>query len=251
MNDRKESDARVPGWKIIRFPDRGTIRYRSPNGEEVGAWAYNSVLKHYQKTGVASPSPLGTRWKAFQKDGTVSPAISHDNSGSSISFDVPNTDEQISIDIPEASPRSTKRSGLFSSRELSLGYSNVFIILTSIIAMALQLPEAQMNEVEIKAISIPLGNITERSKYNRTVGKMLVNNVDYMQLGYALYLYFDRVSKAMRERSANNRSIKDAGQTKQPISGQPGTNGHGTGSQSAGVFLRPTPTGHRGITGIN
>ena len=247
--DRKESDARVPGWTLLKAPGKG-VRYRAPDGSEVGYYAYKSALTHYEKTGVAPQSPLGTRWMQYQKEGaSIFSTDSHDKSSMRKEFTLPNTDETLVLDMPDPkpTPSSKTKSGLFNSKELSDGIITLLVILTSVLAVATQLPEAQMSEVELKAIAVPLGNIIERSKYNKAVGSLIVGKSDYLTLGYALYIYVDRVSSAARVRKQNavNQPVGNASQAQ----GYGAYNGAGGNlGPLNGVSLRTSPSGLRGYT---
>lgn len=248
--DRREGSARVPGWTLLKAPGKG-VRYRAPDGSEVGYYAYKSALTHYQKTGVAPQSPLGTRWMQYQKEGaSIFSGKNHDITAvpeMRKEIHLPGSDDTLVLDVPEPKLTSTSKSksGLFSSRELSEGFQAILIIATSILAAVSQLPEAQMTDMELKAICVPLGNIIERSKFNKVVGNAVVGKNDYFTLGYALYVYVDRVSSASRERKyANNQSFGNAGQT-QGYGPVGGSNGNGP---VIGVPLRVTPSGLRNFT---
>lgn len=241
-----ESPARLPGWTLLRYPDRKGVRYRAPDGNEVGAWAYNTALSSYKKTGDPPQSPVGTSWKRFQNDAGVSSRKSSVNDEMMSFIDVPGTDESISLDLPKVSttPASRTKSGLFTAKEMSEGIQTLLVILTSLMAVATSLPEAQMTENEVRAISIPLANIFERSKYNKVIGNMIVGKSDYLTLGYALYVYANRVAVAARERRDANQPIGPIGKVETaPVPGT-GLNGNGTG-----VPLRSAPSGLRGYTG--
>lgn len=244
-----ESPARLPGWTLLRNPDTKSVRYRSPTGVEVGQWAYKSAFKHYEKTGQVPNEPLGERWKKYQKDGGSSYQDKPASNILSSEFAVPNTDETVVLELPDPrpTPNSRSKAGLFTAREFADAFSTLFVILTSLIAVASQLPEAQMTDMEVKAISIPLANIIERSKYNKMVGSLVVGKSDWMTLGYALYIYFDRVSNSAKERrNAVRQSVGTSGTS--PGYGPVGHTGSGNGTIPAGVALRTTPTGLRGIT---
>jgi len=242
-----ESPARVPGWTLIRGLQKG-VRYRAPDGTEVGAWAYNTAKKQYDKTGMPPQSPIGTGWQRFQKTGSVSSHKSpvYEELVASIPI---GDDDEISLALPEVKPTANSRtkSGLFNAKELSTGLNAVLVIATSLIAVALSLPEAQMTETEVRAISIPLANIIERSKYNKTIGALIVDKSDYLTIGYTLYIYIDRVANAAKEKRLG-QSAGNISQATQPAGGGVGLNGNGGGS-AVGVPLRPTPQGLRGITG--
>ena len=243
-----ESPARLPGWTLLRYPDRKGVRYRAPDGNEVGAWAYNTALSSYRKTGDPPQSPVGTSWKKFQNNAGVSSRKSPVNDEMTSFIDVPGTDEAISLDLPQTrpTPASRTKTGLFTAKEMSEGIQTLLVILTSLMAVATSIPEAQMTETEVKAISIPLANILERSKYNKVIGNMIVGKSDYLTLGYALYVYASRVAGAARERRDANQSIGPLGKVETaPVPGTAaGLNGNG-----AGVPLRSAPTGLRGYTG--
>lgn len=246
-----ESPARIPGWTLMRNPDTKSVRYRAPDGSEVGAWAYNTTYKHYQKTGEALHSPLGTRWQHYSNSGGFSSRNQPNKDESPSKIHVPVTeDDELVLELPEPklTPASKSRSGLFTARELSDGFSAVFVILTSIMAMALALPEAQMTPTELKAISIPLGNIIERSKYNKSIGSVIVGKTDWFTLGYALFMYTERVSTSARERKAQ-KNAQPAGLTQQNAQPGPAAGGsNGSYNGYAGVPLHPSPAGLRGFT---
>lgn len=249
MTDRRESDARVPGWTLLKAPGKG-VRYRAPDGSEVGYYAYKSALTHYEKTGVAPQSPLGTRWMQYQKEGaSIFSTDSHDKSSMRKEIPIPNSDDTLVLDLPDPKPTPSSRtkSGLFTAKELGDGSMTLLIILTSIIAMATQLPEAQMTEVELKAIAIPLGNIMERSKYNKEIGAIIVGKNDYLTLGYSLYVYIDRVGTAARVRKSN-ATYQPAGNAGQNQGYAGVTGGNGNFGVASGVPLRVTPSGLRGYT---
>lgn len=246
----QESPAKMPGWTLLRNPDTKSVKYRSPDGYEVGPWAYKTSVKQYERTGIVPTSPVGTRWQAYQKNGNVSSRDSSANSITDAHIDIPIDDDNIQLSIP-VEPKNTpasRKSGLFTSRELSDGFQTVFVIVTSMIAMASQVPEAQMNDMELKAISIPLGNIIERSKYNRTVGNMIVGKSDYLTLGYASFLYLHRTGEAIGERRKHGKSTSNTSQA----AWQQGNNGNGNSAGNGPVVpLRVAPSGLRGYTGAN
>jgi len=240
-----ESPARLPGWTLIRGLQKG-VRYRAPDGTEVGAWAYKTSLKQYEKTGVAPHSPAGTGWQRFQKERASSSRQSPVYEDLVAEIPVAG-DESVLIELPETKPTSTGRTkaGLFNAKELSTGLQTVLILVTTLLAVALSLPEAQMTETEVKALSIPLGNIIERSKYNKTIGALIVDKSDYLTIGYVLYIYFDRVTTAAKEKKLGKPTGATPAPQQQPTPAGVGLNG----ATAPGVSLRVSPTGLRGITG--
>lgn len=238
-----EAGAKVPGWTRLKVGRAS--KYRAPDGQVVGSWAYSSVLKHWQRTGEALKSPL-TQKAGIQ--GSISTQNYQDNSDdiNGLDFSSPQPPEPRIVEIPEAKPTPASKTakGLFTARQLSEGYATALILVTSIVAVALSLPEAQMRENEVKAISIPLANLTERSRYNRMVGSIIVEKSDYLVLGYALYQYVDRVTTALRERNGNAGPVGNAPQAQGTgPNGATGVNGTG------GVPLPYASKGLRGIVG--
>lgn len=245
MTDYEEvGGTRLPGWVAVREPGSTTRKYMSPSGDIVGSWAFSSAKKHWERTGVVPQEPLGTSWKKHQKSNATSSSTKHPNKDEEVfELPIPGTDEVIPIELPE--PRNTtashRRSGLFTSKELSTGFQSIFVIATSIVAMATSVPGAQMTDLEVKSVSIPLGNIVERSNYNKVIGQLVVDKSDWLQLGYALYMYTYRVSSEIRETKSVYQPTGNAQQNKQSDSAA-GING-----TRPSVFLRPTSEGIRNI----
>lgn len=242
MAEMVESAARLPGWTLLKNPVTKSVRYVAPDGSNIGAYGYKTAFKYYEKTGVVPQSPLGTR-HLFSKDKS-------NESRLQVEVPVSNSDDTLVLELPETKPTSSSRtkSGLFNAREISDGLATILVIVTSMIAVSTSLPEAQMTEQEVKAISIPLANIIERSKMNKTIGSLVVDKSDFLTLGYALFVYVDRVTSAAKEkRYANNQPFRNTQQAEaaRPTAGVAGLNGHGP----VPVPLRPTPTGLRGYTG--
>lgn len=243
MADIVESPARVPGWTLIRSGKSN--KYRAPNGDIVGDYSYRRIYNEYKRTGVA-PQSSGRNSSA--------PFSSHESSTNTISgtinepprLDVWQPDEPVRLDMPapKPTPATKTAAGKYSAKDLSIGLQTALVIITSIVAVALQVPEAQMNEQEVKAIGIPLANIIEHSRYNQTVGRLVIGKSDYALLGYALYQYVDRVTIALREKKYGPQS-KPAGANQPPQ--QPGA-GNGATPSAPGVPLHYAPTGLRGFT---
>lgn len=235
-----ETDALVPGW--TRFKQGKTQKYRSPDGTVYGYWAYSKVYRHYRNTGETLDVPPGPRYGGQQRNTSSQP---HSEDISWLDNE-PETGFKIEMPEPKPTPSGKTAKGLFTAKQLSEGFGTGLIILTSIAAAATRVPEIQMRENEVKAISIPLGNITERSKYNATIGKLLVDNSDYAIMGYALYQYIDRVSTAINERKQANGPIRNDSQV--ASGGQSGiSNGNGYGPAP----LPYSPKGLRGIVNPN
>lgn len=240
-----ESAARLPGWTLIRGAQKGN-RYRAPDGTEVGQWAYATALKQYQKTGLAPQSPVGENWKRFQKGAGSSTRNSPVYE--ELVTEIPIGDDgSISLELPDikSTPSRRTKSGLFSARELSQGASTILVIVTSLLAVASKMPEAQMTEQEVRAICIPLGNIIERSRFNKVVGAAIVDKSDYLTMGYALYVYIERVSTTSKERRLNTNA-QSTGYAQQP---QPSSGLNGYSGASSGIQLPVTPAGIRHFTG--
>lgn len=237
-----ESPARIPGWTRLK-QDTGSSFYRAPDGSTVGQWVYAKAFDSYRKTGVAPQTPPGEKWRQMRRPSSR-PSPKKEEQFEELVTTIPVGDdgETIALEMPEVKQSAHKtKSGLFSAKDISQGLSVVLVIVTALIAIATQLPDAQMTEAEVRAVSIPLGNIIERSRYNRTIGAMIVDKSDYLTLGYALYVYIDRVASAARERRANGPS-----QYTGPATGNAGS---GNGAIPAGVPLRPAPQGLRNVTG--
>lgn len=240
----------LPGWETIQQKGKST-KYRAPDGNIVSYYGFRSAATHYKNTGIVPQSPLGTRWKSYQEQHNAS--FSGGKRDRSIIDADPHvsgeegSDDAFVLDLPEPRPTPGKRtsSGLFTSRELSDGFATILIILTSLMAAASRVPEAQMTETEVKAISIPLANIVERSKYNKMIGMAVVGKSDYLTLGYALFTYINRVSDAQRERRNN---AQPSGTSQQNTGNGNGAVG-GFNAGNIGVPLRVAPSGLRGYTG--
>jgi hypothetical protein len=160
------------------------------------------------------------------------------------------------IDLPTAKPRtgSKPQGGRASARELSDSFQTTLLIATSLVALLLKFPDLGMTESESKGIAIPLANILEKSRLNERFGRMIANSGDYQLLGYALYLYLDRVTTAINVRRQN---FAAAQQPSQPIDTTSATGSSsglqpaaGNGYQSTGANLPYAPTGTGRVTPI-
>lgn len=236
-----ETAARIPGWTLIREEGKGNL-YRAPDGNVVGAWVYTKAFDYYRKTGVALQTPPGNKWKKTQRiSSRKSPENEEQFEELVTEIPVGNDGDSISLELPETKPSTHKpRAGLFSAKELSQGMAILLAIVTTTIAVVTRLPEAQMTEAEIRAVSIPMANIIERSRYNRVIGNIIVDKSDYVALGYALYVYINRVASSARDRRENAGPTQTTGTA--PVAANNGFNGAGIG-----VPLRPTPSGLRNV----
>jgi len=236
-----ESPARIPGWTRLK-QDSGSSFYRAPDGSEVGQFVYKQAFEHYRKTGVSLQTPPGEKWRQMRRTSSgKTPAKQETFEDLVTNIPIGDEGESIALEMPESKPSTHKpRSGLFSAKDIGQGLSVVLVIITALLAIVTKLPEAQMTEGEVRAISIPLANIIERSRYNRTIGAMIVDKSDYLTLGYALYVYIDRVASAARERRANGPP-----QYASPTAGP--TDGASNGAIPSGLPLRTTPAGLRNV----
>lgn len=247
----QESEARLPGWTLLRTIEGGKVksnRYRAPSGDEVGQWSYASALKHYQKTGVIPQSPLGNNWKKYTRTSSAKSPASKD-AYEDLTIEIPIDDnESIVMDLPESKPTPAKstKSGLFNAKQLSEGLATILIIVTAMLAVMTKLPEVQMTEGEVRAVSVPLANIIERSRYNKVIGAAIVDKSDYMTLGYVLYTYIDRVGTAARIRRQHgaNQPAGHTGPSQVPGGSETGNNG-----ATGGLSYKTAPSGLRNITG--
>jgi hypothetical protein len=241
-----EKPARLQGWTRIIEPGKGSI-YRAPDGSVVGQWVYAKAFDHYRHTGVVLQTPPGDKWRQVRRPSS-SKSTEKQEHFEELVAEIPVGDDgdSIYLDLPEKEPsKKAPRAGLFSAKEMTQGIGVLLTIATTLIAMATSLPEAQMTEQEVRAISIPLASIIERSKYNRVVGMFVVDKSDWMTLGYVLYLYIDRVATAarLRRESGTQQSVRPAAQA--PAAA--GNNGAGT-IIGTGLPLRPAQAGLRNIT---
>lgn len=257
MGGTTETDARVPGWKLVREPGR-SHKYLSPDGQLIGDWAYRRVYQHYQRTGEASQSPIRATGRADRQPpkqtGTYVP-YSHPESIPGLILDAPQPQQQsrhevppqqfdnIELPEPKLTPSGRTAQNKFSAKEISLGVQTLFILVTSILAIASHISDVQMTELEVKAIAIPLANIIERSKFNQTIGTLVVGKSDYIMLGYALYSYMDRTTTALREK---RHGFQEPAGTNTAFEGA-AVRGNGyTGTP--GAAIKYSPSGLRGIT---
>lgn len=237
-----ETAARIPGWTLISEKGKGNL-YRAPDGNVVGAWVYTKAFDHYRKTGVALQTPPGSKWRNTQRTSSRKSSDTVEQFEDMVTeIPVGDDGESISLELPEPKQSAHKpRAGLFSSKELQQGFAVVLVIATTLVAVVTRLPDAQMNEAEVRAISVPLSNIVERSKYNRVIGNIIVDKSDYVALGYALYVYVNRVAESSRLRRETNY----AGPAQAPATNA--ANGYGAGTGGIGVPLRTTPAGLRNV----
>ena len=238
-----EKPARLQGWTRIQEPGKGSI-YRAPDGSVVGQWVYAKAFDHYRKTGVVLQTPPGDKWRQTRRTSSHTAPEKQEHFEELVA-EIPIGDdgESIYLDVPEKEPSAKKpRAGLFSAKEMTQGIAILLTMVTTILAMATTIPEAQMTEQEVRAISIPLASIIERSKYNRVIGMFVVDKSDWMTLGYVMYLYLNRVATAARERRTNAISQTTGVAPATPVAGSNGT------TRGTGVPLRPASAGLRNIT---
>lgn len=230
-----ESPARVPGWVLIK--DGTSNHYRAPDGSIVGDYSYRKIYNEWKRTGVVPTSGkknTGNVILSNSLEDTSTPPLQNPV------VDTPLVD--IELPTPKSTPASKTPPGRYNAKELATGYATILVVVTSVLAVSKDIPEAQMTDIEIKSISIPLGNLTESSKYNKSVGNLIVGKTDWITLGYALYQYSDRVAKAVRRKNAQPTGADRANQ---------GT-GDGQVNRANGTFGAPlpyTPKGVRGFTG--
>jgi hypothetical protein len=245
-----------PGW--VKITSGNSRRYRSPGGLDISAARFMLLAQRFrgQKYIPESdiPAKPSTKPSTFfsGKTGASGSKSTHPDgttAKSEISDDKP-------IDLPEARPRvgSKPQGGRASARELSDSFQTTLLIATSLVALLLKFPDLAMNEAESKGIAIPLANILEKSRLNERFGRMIANSGDYQLLGYALYLYLDRVTTALNVRRQNFAAAQHSSQpidiasTGQPSGGlQPAA---GNGFQSTGANLPYSPAGTGRVTPI-
>lgn len=256
------TDARIPGWKMVTYENKSR-RYISPwDNLSVGDSTYRKFYKHYAESGIMpKKEELPATARVFGSDDTE-PKQAKENIPSS-SY-VPSTsgqpaindssmaepEELLPFDMPEAKSkpgRSSVKSA--NSKELSTALQFLMLISTSVIAMAVSIPDITVTETEAKAIAIPLANILEPTDFNKKFGRYIVGTNDYGLLGYALYAYLYRVSSAVREK---RNAVSRPGQATQPAtstgnssSGTVPTTGAGTNGAAP---LRFSSEGIRGFT---
>lgn len=241
MAQSTESPARVPGWTLIRTGRSN--QYRSPNGKIVGDYTYRRVYKKWKSDGTVDQQfvdPAAQNVSAMH-DSSTTGANTYNVEPPTLESWEP--DEAVRVELPQARSMPSPRTGKdYAAKDLASGVGTVLIIFTSIVATLTQIPEVQMRENEVKAISVPIGNIIARSRFNRIIGGIVSDNADWIMAGYAFYSYMDRVTSAINARRQANGP---AGPNSQNT--QSGANG----AAPIGVPLHYTPTGLRGIVGTS
>jgi len=244
-----------PGW--TRIQSGNTRRYRSPGGLEVSnaRWIILSQKYRGQKfipeaEILPKPKPQPTSFFSTKTERVPS-------GQQKFMPETPSKQkEETPLDLPDARPRvgSKPQGGRASARELGDSFQTTLLIATALVALLTKFPDLAMTEMEAKGIAIPLANILEKSKINERFGRMIANSGDYQLLGYALYLYLDRVGTAVNVRRNNVRQQFAQPVDTSSISNATGAGGvqpsAGNGYQSSGANLPYAPTSGGRVTPI-
>jgi hypothetical protein len=83
-------------------------------------------------------------------------------------------------------------------KELADGLYISLSIATSIVALIIRDPYLAMTDLEAKNIAIPAANLLSKTKLNEKFGRLIAESGDWQLLGYALWMYFQRVGEHLR-----------------------------------------------------
>jgi hypothetical protein len=257
------TDARIPGWKMITYENKSR-RYISPWDLSVGDSTYRKFYKRYVDSGIMPKrEELPSTARVFGSEDTEPkqaqeniPSFSYVSSTSGQpaidNNSMAEPEELLPFDVPEAKPktgRSTAKAA--NSKELSTALQFLILISTSVVAMAVSIPDITATETEAKAIAIPLANLLEPTDFNRKFGRYIVGTNDYGLLGYALYAYLYRVSSAIKEK---RNAVPRPGQVAQPNSSTANSSSgkpiSGAGISNGAAPLKFSSDGIRGFTPI-
>ena len=177
-----------PGWRkrTEKRSDGGnTYTYISPSGETYTKGGFQNLIrtKRIQKTVEQDPTEV---------------AADIQYSGNALEEDVVQW-QSPAIEVKQKSLTKSSNEQATPS-ELTLTASMLLLVVTSLIAFFLRIPEAEMAPSESAAIATPIGNIVSSSNLNKKYGKYLRDSSDYVALGYSLYVYTHRVAVQVRSR---------------------------------------------------
>lgn len=152
----------------------------------------------------------------------------------------PDVQQPLNLPDPKSHPSKSGRrpENGATSKELADGLYITLSIVTSIVAM-FTIPDLAMGDVEAKSISIPAGNLLEPTELNKRFGRMIAASGDWQLLGYAMWLYIERVKDPVvnRIKGASQQQQTQYAQQQAPVQ----SNGNGNYNPAIyGAALRPS-----------
>jgi hypothetical protein len=241
-----------PGWFRIKS-DSGAIRFRSPGGVEISGRRYYELDSKFRGSIIPESLILPPPKKPpifYPQASTGSRQQSNQTARNQF------IENEKPPELPEAKPRPSSGKvapGKATAKELADSFITTLLIATSLVALATRFDDLAMTETEAKNISIPLANILERSDVNTRFGRLIASSGDYQLLGYGIYLYLDRVTKAVnqrREQNAHTRTTASPNPTPTGGAGAPIGSPGPVSVNGVGANLPYSRTGSGGVTPI-
>lgn len=234
-----------PGW--YRLSNGGNRQYRSPGGLIISNRRFTELaLKYKGHTFIPESDILPKPKKSFfSQVGSMKTSMSSKPVSDTIS--VQDTDTPITL--PDATPKETRRrAGRATAKEISDGLYLSLSILTSIVQFITKTPGIAMTEMEAKHIAIPAANLLEPTWINDKFGQFIAGSGDWQLLGYALWLYGERVAYRVKEVHFSGHESQVRGTASPNVSGnghQPGGSGPVSHSWTSSGGATKTPPGIR------
>jgi hypothetical protein len=157
--------------------------------------------------------------------------------------DIPDEEPVFIAPDPKLDTSKGRAGNKATPKELADGLYISLTIVTSIVALIVGAPEINMTDMEAKAIAIPAANLIARSKLNERFGRMIAESGDWQLLGYAIWMYFSRVTEVIRAKNAQRQPVNRQQYTP-PIQ----QNGHTP--QPSPAPAMPLNPGYKGPPGV-
>lgn len=267
-----------PGWKRLEIGSNR--RWRSPGGIEISNSQFVKLRKLHAdgvipeselvstgSTVMTSLRSAASAAKSFIADvSTPAPQVVQTTDRPNIGKTQPPnahpaphpqptipTDEDVVTEFSLPEPKVHAQRGRptgnkATEKELADGIYVSLAIITSVIALLIQVPEAAMTDQEAKTISIPAANLLAKSKLNERFGRLIAGSGDWQMLGYALYLYGQRVVTAMSMRGGGG-GTQYRPQPQPSPAPAPSSNGHSPVQGASMPYRFQGPVDLRGIGG--
>src|SRR5258708_12029363 len=119
--------------------------------------------------------------------------------------DIPNDEPVFIAPDPKLDQSRSRAGNRATPRELADGFYISISIVTSIVALILREPSLSATDLEAQAIAVPAANLFAKSKFNEKFGRYIASSGDYQLLGYALWMYGNRVISTIQAKKAQRQ----------------------------------------------
>lgn len=207
-----------PGWKKLQLG--GTRHYISPGGVKITAYRFAQLALRYRGQSYIPeadilPGPDKTNQGFFGQILSGSKATkTNQPKPDQPSTNQESTNQEEIFVPPEPKPHAGRSGGSRASpKELSDGMYISISIATSIVALLLREPQLAATDLEAKNIAIPAANLLAKSKLNERFGRLIAESGDWQLLGYAIWMYFNRVFDVVKVKRENSGPKSNAPRT--------------------------------------